>query len=878
MSLKTKVTLFMTILLVMSVGFVTAILCYQAHSNWEQYAFRLMVEKNRGTALSLQAWLATRPSLQETPSARVTGEGDAYGEAGLQEKLTTVARQFDDELAQDLGDQMEPAMAAAPPQQLLLDTVGDVLYAGNAPPRQPLPPAVLLQAIAGNGTGQGWVDWAGKSYKVFYQNLSAAGWIFATLVPEELFLAHQQGVIAQSAVIATVTLLISLMGISLLLQYYSRPLAALTAVAEQVGAGNRQVSFPIFREREFRTLSVCLENMRSGFLHMFKESQAQTEEMHSLYQQVVASEKALHVQYEELRRKEAALRISERRFKLAIEASQNALWELDLASGEFLVSPSDSKVFQMPEVGCIRHLWELVLAEDRPRCDQAWQEYLSGGTPDFSCEFRLKNGDNGYLWVLSRARTVETDEAGRPHRVVGAIADISELKRCSEEERYQMTHDHLTGLYNRQGFLEAFQALTQDGLVRGYLAVIDVDDFKLINDVQGYQAGDEVLKAFAWQLKTLQAGQPVAGRMSGDVFLLFLPEINEAGARNYLQRLTSCLLETPLGTMVVHASGGLVAYSGYGQDVLALLQKADLAAHAAKKQGKQRFLLYEPAMQAETECRVRLKNGLRRALQKQELYLVYQPVYRIADGHIHLASFEALARWHSDTLGLVSPAEFIPVAEESGFIIPLGEWAIREACRFIATAIGDTGRAVTVFVNISMRQLLGNGFVDKVCGILNEQDIPASCLGMEITESVLAADFKACVGILEQLKALGIKISLDDFGTGYSSLTYLRHLPIDVLKLDKSFIDVLGEAEGGKGEVLAAGIIQIAQQMGYQVVAEGVERLEQLRSLIGRGCDYYQGFYLSKPLPVPEALELLPESVVKRKVDFFTAGPAIKVE
>lgn len=878
MSLKAKVTLFMTILLVMSVGFVTAIFCYQAHSNWEQYASRLLAEKNRETALSLEAWLAAWPTAREAATVPVTGGDDVFGEAGLQEKLMTAARQFDDELTQDMGDQMEPLLAVAPPQQLLLDTAGDVLYAGDAPSRQPLPPALLLHAVAGNGTGQGWVDWAGTSYKVFYQNLSANGWIFATLVPEELFLAHQRGMIAQSAAIAAVTLLIAFIGNTLLLQRYSRPLTALTAVAEQVGAGNRQVSFPVCREREFRTLSACLENMRNGFLHMFKESQAQTEEVHSLYQQVVASEKALHVQYEELRQKEEALRISEKRFKLAIEASQNALWELDLVSGEFLLSPSHSKVFQLPEVRCARQLQELVLAEDRARCEQAWQEYLSGVTPDYSCEFRLRNSEGEYLWVLDRARTVETDEAGLPRRVVGAIADISELKRRSEEERYQMTHDHLTGLYNRQGFLEAFKTLTQDGLVSGYLAVIDVDDFKLINDVQGYQAGDEVLKAFARQLTLLQANEAMAGRMSGDVFLLFLPEVSENGARSFLQRLTSCLLETPLGAMVVHASGGLVAYSEHEQDILALLQKADLAAHAAKKQGKQRFLLYKPAMQAETEHRVRLKSGLQTALQKQEMYLAYQPVYRIAEGHIRLASFEALARWHSDRLGLVSPAEFIPVAEESGFITPLGEWAIREACRFIAAASRDTGRAVTVFVNISMRQLLGSGFVDQVCGILNEQDIPAGCLGMEITESVLATDFNACVGVLEQLKALGIKISLDDFGTGYSSLTYLRHLPIDVLKLDKSFIDVLGELEGGKGEVLAAGIIQIAQQMGYQVVAEGVERLEQLRSLIGRGCDYYQGFYLSKPLSMPEALALLPESVIKREVDFFTAGPTIKVE
>lgn len=215
MSLKTKVTLFMTILLMMSVGFVTAILCYQAHSTWEQYASRLLAEKNRQTALSLEVWLSNRPTVP------VTGEDDTPVEAGLQEKLMTIARQFDDELAQDMGDQVEPVIAVAPPQQLLMDTVGDVLYASDAPSRQPLPTAALLQAITGKGTGLGWFDWAGTSYKVFYQNLSASGWIFATLVPEELFLAHRRGMIGQSAAIAAVTLLIAFIGSNLLLQRYS---------------------------------------------------------------------------------------------------------------------------------------------------------------------------------------------------------------------------------------------------------------------------------------------------------------------------------------------------------------------------------------------------------------------------------------------------------------------------------------------------------------------------------------------------------------------------------------------------------------------------------------------------------------------------------
>jgi diguanylate cyclase (GGDEF)-like protein len=427
-----------------------------------------------------------------------------------------------------------------------------------------------------------------------------------------------------------------------------------------------------------------------------------------------------------------------------------------------------------------------------------------------------------------------------------------ERKRYQVQLEYQANYDALTGLPNRN--------LLQDRLhqaVQGYrlprtvaVAFIDLDHFKFVNDSLGHSIGDKLLKGIAGRLRgVLREGDTVA-RLGGDEFVLILNgQPSEEVIFRAMQRITATVAE-PMNIegkeLIVTCSGGISLYPQDGQDVDTLLKNADAAMYRAKEQGRNNCKFYTSEMNKRVNERLSLENGLRRAIERKEFLLHYQQRADLRTGSI--VGAEALVRWLHPERGLIAPDRFIPIAEETGLIMPIGEFVLREACRQARSWLDQGLQPGVVSVNLSARQFRQEGLVRLVAGVLEETGLDPKHLEMELTESMVMDNIASAIATLRGLKSLGISLSVDDFGTGYSSLAYLRNLPIDKLKIDRSFVRDIGNARDADGGVLAQAIISLGHALHLQVVAEGVETLAQAQFLKRHKCDEVQGFFYGKPL------------------------------
>lgn len=550
--------------------------------------------------------------------------------------------------------------------------------------------------------------------------------------------------------------------------------------------------------------------------------------------------------------------VSEQRFQLVAQATSDAIWDLDLATHRLWWSDSfyENFGFKREEVGDEVVFWlDRIHPDDRPRVEMSFADFCNGEMDRWQESYRFRDQSGHYIDVSDQGKSIRSD-SGRVLRVVGGMIDVSERHRYQRELAWQASHDALTGLPNRvavtQKIAAAIQRAERD---RSEVCVllIDLDHFKLINDSLGHATGDEVLKVVALRLSTLFAADAQVGRFGGDEFVAVIPHGIDRAARQHLLQLIAEPIELMGGLRYVTPSIGMACYPAHGDDADLLLKNADLAMYRAKQQGRNTCIEYDRSFETDVDDRLDVVSRLRRALDDGEFVLHFQPQYT-ADSR-QLTGIEALVRWQHPEKGLLPPAQFIPICEESGLIIPLGRWVLREACRHHAR-LQQLGRGdLSIAVNVSAAQFLRGDLLEDLRALKAEFALPPGAIELELTESVVMESPEVVILVMQELRDLGVSMSLDDFGTGYSSLAYLKRLPLDRLKIDRAFVRDLPQDEDDAA--ICTSVIALASALRLRVVAEGVEMPEQLDWLADHGCDEVQGYLLARPLPFEEWLASL---------------------
>jgi diguanylate cyclase (GGDEF)-like protein/PAS domain S-box-containing protein len=560
-------------------------------------------------------------------------------------------------------------------------------------------------------------------------------------------------------------------------------------------------------------------------------------------------------------------RRSEARFSSLVQNSSDVVMVVSADSSIRYVSPSAERVLGHGPDGLVgTRLTELVHKDDRAQVLQ----FLTTPGRDHDDprpaldEFRIRRSDGAWVFVES----LGTNLLGDPNvnGIVLNVRDISERKAFEEQLRHQAFHDPLTELANRALFRDrvdhALERQTRDGRPVSVL-FLDLDDFKTINDTLGHALGDQVLKEVAERLKGSLRAADTAARLGGDEFGVLLEDGGVGFEAAEVATRIMAALEAPMQmggkTVSVRASIGIATAQpdaeGAPKIGEELMRNADVAMYMAVDAGKGRYQLFEPTMHDTALRRLELKADLKRAVDNGEFFLHYQPIIELESGAI--SGLEALLRWNHPERGVVPPLEFIGLAEETGLIVPIGRWVLQEACRqaVLLRARFSIDPPLHMAVNLSARQLQRPEIVSEVREILTETGLDPSTLTLEITESVMMQDIDLSVQRLTALKELGVKLAVDDFGTGYSSLNYIQRFPVDILKVDKSFIDAFNTDP--RKSALTATIIKLASDLDLRPVAEGIERADQLERLLDLHCDLGQGFYFAKPLPMEGVDQLL---------------------
>ena len=547
-----------------------------------------------------------------------------------------------------------------------------------------------------------------------------------------------------------------------------------------------------------------------------------------------------------------ARRKTEARFGWLVRNSSDFIMAVDAAGTIDYVSPSVERLLRSPAQDLLNTpLTNLAHPDDIPELSSLIARAMASPGQRISGEWRVRLSDGTWLPVetVASSGTGELDTAG----VVLNTRDLQERKALEQKLVFQAFHDPLTRLANRSLFRERVEhALDRRNSTDTAVMFIDLDNFKTINDSLGHAAGDHVLVEMAHRVRSSLRTEDTAARLGGDEFAVLLEDAEVTAAARVAERIRSAM-GMPfwvLGQEVyVSASIGIAARRE-GDTAGELLRNADVAMYTAKSKGKARFELFEPAMHDAVVARLGMEAELRRAIERHEFVVHYQPIVRLQTGEVIGA--EALVRWQHPTRGLVPPLEFIPLAEETGLIVPLGSWILRQACHQLAEwqKLRGGGEPFVMNVNLSSRQLVRDLIADEVAEAVDESGIRASWLVLEVTETVLMADPVVAATALAHIRDLGVRVALDDFGSGYSSLSHLRRFPIDIVKIDKSFVDDV--ARDGAESAIARGIIELGRAMRIQTVAEGIEADEQAEVLRTLGCELGQGFFFARPL-APDA-------------------------
>jgi len=560
---------------------------------------------------------------------------------------------------------------------------------------------------------------------------------------------------------------------------------------------------------------------------------------------------------------EKKLRESEERYDIAVRGVNDGLWDWNLKNNEIYYSPRWKSMlgFKEEEIGNSPDEWfNRVHVDDQGSVRENLFAHINGGTSHFEYEYRMQHATGGFMWILTRGLAVR-DAAGKAYRIAGSQTDLTARKMIEERLAFGALHDGLTGLPNRELFMDRLkQRMEVKKRHPGNLFAVlflDIDRFKVVNDSLGHAVGDQLLVGTARRLQLCLRPEDTVARLGGDEFAVLLNEVNDVGdAIRVAERFQARMRETTVLMNVNRSSTisiGIIISDNKYMEPQDMLRDADTAMYRAKALGGGRYQIFDTTMHTQALSLLKLEADMKRAVKNQEWMVYYQPIISVAGGKV--SGVEALVRWMHPERGIISPLDFIPQAEDIGLIIPIGEFVLRTAC-LQTKAWRETGFPdLWVSVNLSGRQFQDQNLVQKVGQILGETGLPSDGLRLEVTESVAMQDVSYCTKVLKELRKLGVHVSLDDFGNGYSSLSYLKQFSLNVLKIDQSFIqDILINKNS---EAITMAIIAMARSLGLEVVAEGVEKEEQLAFLKSKFCDGVQGFLFSKPLPAKELTSFL---------------------
>lgn len=583
--------------------------------------------------------------------------------------------------------------------------------------------------------------------------------------------------------------------------------------------------------------------------------------------ELLATNEHLHNEIEQHRQFQAALAESEERYLLAVRGSNDGIWDWPLTGDSLYLSLRWKAMLGYADdefPNSVRAWWEQTHPDDRERLRVASQALRDGHSLDLTVEYRMQHRNGEYRWFLTRGSAVRNLE-GKITRAAGSHTDITQRKRIEEQLVHDALHDALTGLPNRVLFLDRLAQASrltarQPDQLFGVL-FLDLDRFKVVNDNLGHSSGDRLLVEVAQRIESGVRPTDTFARLGGDEFAILAYNIRHVGNITMLADRILARLEDPFeisgNTLYTNASIGIALSSSGYDSPEALLRDADIAMYRAKNNGGACYEIFDASIRTEVSGRLTLETDLRLALKRNEFCVYYQPLVDLKRGGI--SGFEALVRWQHPSRGLVSPAEFIPLAEETGMILPLGMQVLRTACAQLREWQTRLARSdpLSVSVNLSLKQFNQADLVEQVADVLQQAEIDAEQLGLglEITETAIMQNLSVQTEMLRQLRGLGTPISIDDFGTGYSSLSYLHRLPIDTLKIDRSFVSRVGEDH--ESTEIVRTVVALGRSLGLKVVAEGVETATHLACLREMECDYGQGYLFSRPVNAAQAETLL---------------------
>ncbi len=569
-------------------------------------------------------------------------------------------------------------------------------------------------------------------------------------------------------------------------------------------------------------------------------------------EEIIASEEAVARQLDDIQSQKEALTISQERLHLSLDGAEVGLWDLDYKTNNIHLSEKSMEIVGISRDDTVIKtclFLDRIEKLDRRRFLLKLDKHLTGKTNSFEVECRIINDAGQYNWFSIRGKALLNQE-GEPSRVAGSINNINHQKLTEEKIVNLAYYDPMTGLPNRSYFITNYSNSTQNIANNKICAIIvlDLDNFKAINDSLGYKFGDKVLLKTVRIIKKFAPPDAIISRFGGDEFIML---IKSAKDKKQIVSLVDTLIKVFQKTYEVAGveltftvSMGIALAPEDASELKTLVKYAETAMHEAKSNGKNCYEFYSSALNKRVVARLELENQLRKAVEKKNFVLYYQAKYDLEEKTIN--GFEALIRWKQEDR-LIMPNVFIPLAEELGLIIPIGEWVVEEVCHEINRLKKMGLDHITISLNLSAKQFKDINLIYRFIKTLETYNVEPNAIELEITESTAVYDSKYAFQMLNAFRSFGTKIALDDFGTGYSSFNYLKLLPLDYIKIDKSFMDDI--LMDKKGEDVIRAIITLSHAYGYKTVAEGVETKEQLDFLLKENCDVIQGYYISKPVP-----------------------------